>query len=289
MARSGRPEALTLQAVVALWLERYESPHTRAAYRNDLEHFGEWSRAQRVNPFALTEPDLQRYRAVCEANGAQASTVARRLSAIASFSAFAYAQGDGLRAPSVDRPTLPPATTTEPMTDADVTALLTAADEMGTRAAVLIRLLLLDGLKVGQVVDADAVDVAGTPPSLSLTMSASRVRVIALHPDTAALLAEYLDDRRSGPLVLSEHRARAGARLTRFGVDYLVKQAAEHAGIASISANSLRRQFLVRAYERGDDIEEIRQSAGHSDARTTRRYLQSGDREASRISQRPRR
>ena len=276
-----------MQAAVTLWLERYESPHTRAAYRNDLEHFGQWTRAQRVNPFALTEPDLQRYRAVCEANGAQAATVARRLSAIASFSAFALTQGDGIGAPKVDRPALPAATTTDAMTDEDVTALLSAADEMSTRAAVLIRLLLFDGLKVGQVVDAEAADISGTPPSLSLTVSASPVRVIALHPDTATLLSVYLDDRRSGPLVLSEHRARVGARLTRFGVDYLIKQAAEHAGIASISANSLRRQFLVRAHERGDDIDDIRRSAGHSDARTTRRYLRHNDGEPSQARQRP--
>jgi integrase/recombinase XerD len=101
--------------------------------------------------------------------------------------------------------------------------------------------------------------------------------VIRLHPDTADLVATYLGRRRRGPLLLSEHRARVTERLTRFGVDYLLKQAAETAGIAgAVSANTLRRRFVTAAHERGEDLDDIRHSAGHADARTTRRYLDPG-------------
>jgi integrase/recombinase XerD len=145
---------------------------------------------------------------------------------------------------------------------------------MNPRSALLVRLLMLDGLKVGEAVHADASDVAGKPPRMTLTLDAAIPRVIELHPDTAALLATYLGKRRRGPLLLSEHRAHVTERLTRFGVDYVVKQAAESAGIAgAVSANTLRRRFVMAAHERGDDLDGIRHSAGHADARTTRRYL----------------
>ena len=60
------------------------------------------------------------------------------------------------------------------------------------------------------------------------------------------------------------------------GVDYVVKQAAETAGIAgSVSANALRRRFVMAAHERGEDLDGIRDRVGHADVRTTRRYLDS--------------
>jgi site-specific recombinase XerD len=282
MASRSRVDPAVLEAAVTAWLENYRSPHTRAAYRADLHHFGEWSRAQRVNPLALDEDDLRRYRAACEAEGAGPATVARRLSAIASFGSFAHERGTALAAPRIERPTVAASSTTGSLSPDDAAALLAVADQMNPRAALVVRLLMLDGLKVGEAVDADATDVSGRPPLMRLTLRAAPVRVIQLHPDTADLVAAYLGRRREGPLLLSEHRARVTERLTRFGVDYLLKQAAETAGIAgAVSANTLRRRFVTAAHERGEDLDGIRHSAGHADARTTRRYLDP-DRESAR-------
>jgi site-specific recombinase XerD len=277
MARTRNPRSAVLQAAIAAWLDNYESPHTRAAYGADLEHFSQWSHAERVNPFALAEAELRRYRAACEADGAGPSTVARRLSAIASFGAFALERGYGLAAPRIGRPTLPAESTTEALSEGDAAAILSAADLMNPRSGLLVRLLMLDGLKVSEAVQADATDVDGRPPHVTLTVHGEAGRVIELDPDTAALLAGYLGRRRGGPLLLSEHRARVNERLTRFGVDYVIKQAAEIAGISGVSGNTLRRRFVTAAHERGEDLDSIRDSLGHADARTTRRYIPQTD------------
>jgi site-specific recombinase XerD len=278
VAGKTRPDPAVLQAAVAAWLDNYDSPHTRAAYSADLAHFRHWSRSEQVDPLALDEDDLRRYRAACEAGGAAPATVARRLSAIASFGSFALARGTAGVQPRVERPTLPAASTTQSLSEGDAAALLAAADRMNPRAALLIRLLMLDGLKIGEAVRADATDISGRPPGMTLTLRAAAPRVIHLHPDTADLVAEYLGRRRRGPLLFSEHRARVTERLTRFGVDYIVKQAVESAGIGgAVSANTLRRRFVMAAHERGEDLEGIRQSAGHADSRTTRRYLDTVD------------
>jgi site-specific recombinase XerD len=272
--------ASTLEAVVAAWLASYESLHTRAAYGADLEHFGQWAITEHANPFALAENDVRRYRAACEAEGAGPPTVARRLSAIASFGAFSYEHGAGLATPRIERPSLPASSTTESLSDDDASALLAAADQMNRRSAALVRLLMLDGLKVGEAVTADASDLSGTPPRVTLTLHAGMPRVIELHPDTADLLRAYLGKRRRGPLLRSEHRARTTEPLTRFGVDYIVKQAAESAGITGpISANTLRRRFVMNAHNHGRALDDIRSGVGHADARTTRRYLRTGTRE----------
>jgi site-specific recombinase XerD len=63
--------------------------------------------------------------------------------------------------------------------------------------------------------------------------------------------------------------------LTRFGVDYLLKQVACAAGVTqSVSSNVLRRRFVMTAHANGSDLDEIRHQTGHAHTRTTRRYLE---------------
>jgi integrase/recombinase XerD len=262
-----------LQLAVAAWLKTFRSDNTRAAYSADFRHFGAWCGEHDVDALALDEDDLQRYRADCEADGAGTATVARRLSAIASFGAFAFGAGRAGAPPHVDRPELAAQSSADLLSDHDAGALLAAADRTNPQSAALIRLLMLDGLKVGEAVRADATDLTGRPPRMSLKLGHPASRVVSLHPDTAAAVHSYVARRREGPLLLSAHRG-ARARLTRFGIDYLVKQAAEAAGLArTVSGNTLRRRYVVAAHERGDHMDDIRRNAGHSDERTTRRYL----------------
>jgi site-specific recombinase XerD len=95
-----------------------------------------------------------------------------------------------------------------------------------------------------------------------------------LHHDTAAALHDYLGRRRTGPLLLSERRGQGADRLTRYGINYLVKEAAREAHLPeAVSGNALRRRYVLTEHARGVEINEIQRSAGHVDVRTTRRYL----------------
>jgi site-specific recombinase XerD len=69
-------------------------------------------------------------------------------------------------------------------------------------------------------------------------------------------------------------RGRDPAPLTRFGVDYLVKQVAEDARIGrTVNGNALRRRYVVAAVAAGADVESVSRHVGHADPRTTRRHL----------------
>jgi site-specific recombinase XerD len=133
---------------------------------------------------------------------------------------------------------------------------------------------MLDGLKVGEVVRADAADVHGRPPHTTLDLHSDPSRTIDLHRDSGAAIRTYLGRRRDGPLLLSERQGRPGERLTRFGIDYLVKHVAQSAGLGrTVSGNTLRRRYVSAAHAGGTDIDTIRHNTGHTDRRTTRRYL----------------
>jgi site-specific recombinase XerD len=276
-ARSEQPDA-TVAFAVAGFLGSCRSANTQAAYRTDLTHLAAWCRGhEMLDLLTVDAADIARYRTECEIAGASPATVARRLSAIASFSEYNAKHGTAdtaLTASDIDRPSLASTSSAELLDDQTAEALLAAADQAGPRAAVAIRLLMLDGLKVGEVVRADAGDVRGRPPDITLELRTNRTRHINLRPETSAAIGRYLGRRRDGPLLLSERRGRPRERLTRFGIDYLVKQVARSAGLGqAISGNTLRRRYVSAAHAGGTDIDTIRHNTGHTDRRTTRRYL----------------
>jgi integrase len=124
---------------------------------------------------------------------------------------------------------------------------------------------------VSEAAGADADALSGRPPHLTLRLE---TRTVRLHRDTSAAIRTYLGRRRSGPLLLSEQRGRETERLSRFGVDYLVKEIAHEARLSrAVSGNVLRRRYVMAEHARGHSIDDIRRNAGHADGRTTRRYL----------------
>ena len=261
---------------VAGFLDGCRSSNTRAAYGADLAHIAAWCRSRgTLDLLTLDVDDVARYRTACELAGASPATVARRISTISSFGTYAVARGAALGADAeIARPTVESESTASLLSDADAEAILAAADRISRRSALLVRLLMLDGLKVGDVIRADASDVRGRPPDVTLRMHDPRLRTIVLHAGTGQAAHRYLGRRRAGPLLLSERRGRAPDRLTRFGVDYIVKQVAQAAGLAQgISGNTLRRRYVMAAHAAGADLETIREHTGHADRRTTRRYL----------------
>ena len=62
--------------------------------------------------------------------------------------------------------------------------------------------------------------------------------------------------------------------MTRFGADYLIKQAALAAQLdTNVSSNVLRRSHVAAAQRNGVHILDTRDRMGHRDVRTTHRHL----------------
>jgi site-specific recombinase XerD len=276
--------AVTL--AVGGFLQTCRSANTQAAYRTDLRHVAAWcADGEALNLLTIDAADLARYRTACELAGASPATIARRLSAIRSFTGYAAAQGLEPALTSgadIQRPTLEVASTADVLSDAEANALVRAADSISKRAGALIRLLMLDGLKVGEVIRADAADLHGRPPHMTLDIARRGSPSLVLHAGTTAALRSYLGSRREGPLLLSARRGQPRERLSRFGLDYIVKQIADAASLEqTVSGNTLRRRYVMAAHAQGIGLDAIQRNVGHSGQRTTRRYL-TGDADATR-------
>jgi len=227
----------SFESTLRAWLATMGSANTRAAYSRDLQVFISWTSSTGVAPLAATSVHIEAFRIHCEAAGASPATVHRRLSALSSF--YRHAAGDEPN--PVDGTARPAAaaSATERLAPVEAALVWAAACHLGPKTAALVGLIMHDGMKSGEVLPLDVTDVRfGAGPAVVSLASASRT----VDPRTSAPLRRYVGTRRAGPLFLGDNPTRQPARLTRFGVDYLVKRAGVAAGLTTpLTVNVLRR------------------------------------------------
>lgn len=263
--------------LVAAWLPTCRTANTRAAYERDLADFARWCEASGREPLDARPEDLDAYRDACLAQGASPSTVTRRLSGVSSFFRYA-AQVGALDANPVDDVARPDADPRIPasLDGGEVAALVDAAELLGPKTATLVALLVLEGLKLGEVLALDVPRVRIGERSVSVEVwRRGAHQPLVLSPHTAAAVTAYVAGRWRGPLFLGDSPvADRPARLTRYGADFLVKRAGAAAGIDKpVSASVLRRSYVAAARRAGTPLAEIAHHIGHKEARETARLL----------------
>jgi site-specific recombinase XerD len=271
--------SMTVGQAADVWLAGYASDNTRLAYASDLRAYLAWFDDE-SDALGAEPGDLTRYRHEREASGVALSTVDRQFAALRAFYAAACELGACNQNPFGSRPQQVPAESATGVLTPRESDDLRQASCGDVRTAVLVQLLLSEGMRLSEVLGLDHDDVSGGS-------GAKRLRV-RRHGRPIDLTVDR-DSSRSidrlqralthgdGPLLTGPRRAGRPTRLTRFGADHLLKQAATAAGIERpVSANVLRRTHVATAQRAGVHIEDIRQRMGHRDVRTTRRYLQPG-------------
>jgi len=268
------------ERLVTGWLATYASANTRAAYRRDVERFVDWCASTGRAPLSAGPADIDAYRDESLSDGAGPATVARRLAGISSFFRFATESGALRSDPveGVERPASPDPGDAPVLDGEEVRALLASAHDVGTKAAALVALLALEGLKLGETLAMDVRDASlrRAPASVAVIRRGDRTSV-PISATTSALLAAYVGRRRSGPLFLSDSpipHAKSPTRLTRFGADFILKRIGSTANIDKpISAATLRRSYIAEAHRSGTPTPEISRQVGHRQVRETVRFL----------------
>jgi integrase/recombinase XerD len=267
-----------IHALVAGWLLGYSSPNTRTAYSGDVTGWLDFCRSVDVDPFTARRAHVDAWARTLEASGASPATVARRLAATSSWYAWLLAEGAVTASPCahVRRPRVSDESRTLGPDRDEARALLAAALNLGPKAEALITLLLLNGLRVSEAVNADItdLDVERGHRVLRVTRKGGRAALVPLAPRTCAALDAYIDGRADGPIFLGElHGRGVVGRLTTSGASHIVRRVAKRAGIEKkLSPHSLRHGFVTLSLEAGATLTDVQDAAGHADPRTTRRY-----------------
>ena len=250
------------------------SPHTLAAYRNDLDQA---ALAIGASLSEATHGDLGRL------GGAWAelapSTVARRSAALRRF--FGFLVDDGLRKddpsaalprPRFERP-LP-----RILDEADISRIFEQAEDraassqpIAVRNLALLELLYGSGLRASELVTLPRGAVRPGQPYLMVQGKGSKERLVPISSRAESAVSRWLESvPAGGPWLFPSGKSH----LSRVRLFQIVRQMAADAGISPerISPHVLRHAFATHLLSGGADLRVLQTLLGHADIATTQIY-----------------
>jgi integrase/recombinase XerD len=253
--------------------EAGSSPHTLAAYRNDLERA-----AESVGSLgAASAADVSRLGA--DWAELAPSTVARRSAALRRF--FGFLVDDGLRKddpsealprPRFERP-LP-----RILEAHEVERMFEAAEDraasgelVAVRNLALLELLYGSGLRATELVSLPRGAVRPGQPFLMVRGKGSKERLVPISSRAQAAVAKWSDIAPGGPIWLFPS---GKTHLSRVRLFQIVRAMAADAGIAPerVSPHVLRHAFATHLLSGGADLRVLQSLLGHADIATTQIY-----------------
>jgi len=246
---------------------------TRRSYATDLRLFAAWCHEANLSLFSVRRSHIELFGRWMEETGRMRSTVARRLSTLASF--YKYCEQEQLvdRNPALNvrRPKVDYESRTLGLDRNELGAFLVQAGLGLPRDHALASLLALNGLRISEALgaDIDGLDFERGHRTLKIVRKGGKHVTVPLAPRTSRALDLYIGERTTGPIFLGAK----GGRMDRYAADRTVKRLARRAGIAKrISPHSLRHSFITCALDAGVALRDVQEAAIYADPRTTMRY-----------------
>lgn len=273
------------EQVAALFLLTYK-PTTASAYAVDLKQWFAWCALFDIDPFDAVRAHVDAWTVhLADGGRARPATLARKISAVRNFYAYAVDSGYAARSPvpAKDKALhLPKVSRKSQMLGPDrdeAEAMLHAAAQRGARDEAVVTVLLHQGLRVSELCGIDIEDLSTQRGHrvVRLRRKGGEEQDQAIAPRAAGCLDAWLAERAgdagpppaSGPVFVGPD----GARLTRYQVEWIVESCARAAGLTKkISPHSLRHACTTMLLDAGVPLRDIQIYMGHANSSTTERY-----------------
>ncbi len=262
-----------------LLVERGLSENTLAAYQADLLDFYGFIHGHGISLAELTDQGLLLYIAQARREKLSPRSLARHLSALRGFLAFARDEGEIKNNPAefLENPKLlrelPDLLSRQEMLE--VLARPDLNDKLGFRDRAMLELLYASGLRVSELCAAKPLDFDPISGLLRVFGKGSKERIVPVHAEAASFLSEYIRSWRPlfRPRCDNIFLNRSGKALSRVGVWKAVQRHVQAAGITrSISPHSFRHSFATHLLEGGADLRSVQLLLGHADISATEIY-----------------
>ncbi len=307
-ANSGAASPLeTLRARVGeacqSWLAKSPSRDTRANYDCDLRQFLAFAGIPGDQPEALlvVRPhQVAAWRDDLREQGMTNSSIRRKLTVLRSLYSYLQTYGylgtNPAHSDFVTAPAVPRDGKTVGLSPEDCRRLLNAPSEdtpTDLRDRAMLAVLAYTGCRVGELtrLKVSGYKTSGTHRVLEVLGKGNKERQVPLHAEAVERLEAWIEvaglrSMPNGPLFRPGSAARGNGKhgfaprpLTRRAVQKLVERYVKKLNLdSSITVHSLRVTALTTARERGSDIIDLQEFAGHSDPRTTLTYIRTRDR-----------
>lgn len=270
------------------WLvvERGRAASTVAAYRRDLAGFTTFLGARGTGLTAATTADVETYLASVHRAPRAPATVARLASTLRGLYGFLLEEGVIDADPTAGLAQRRAATRLPVvLTEAQVGDLLASPSTdapADVRDRAVLELLYGTGVRVSELVGLDLGDVDFDEALVRVMGKGAKQRLVPLGRGADAALGAWLHGGARAAMLApagttAESRAvfcnHRGRRLTRQGVDLIVRRHARRSGLpAATSAHTLRHNCATHMLARGADVRVIQELLGHASVGTTQRY-----------------
>ncbi|WP_128892594.1 tyrosine recombinase XerC [Erythrobacter sp. HKB08] len=261
--------------------DRRRSPHTVRAYvaaaGRFLDHrdLADWGALA-----ALEGPDIRRFLAERRSDGLSNASIARELSAIKSFVAFARQQTSGsdgtrprIRGPRIKKGLPRPITPDDAENVAALVEGLGREDWIGARDRAVLLLLYGAGLRIAEALSLDGA-AAELDDTLSVTGKGGKQRIVPILPIVREAVAEYV---RLCPWPLAKDeplfRGAKGGPLNQGMVQKAMANARKALGLPSTATpHALRHSFATHLLGAGADLRSLQELLGHASLGSTQIY-----------------
>jgi integrase/recombinase XerC len=268
-----------------LELQCLRSAHTRRAYLGDLRSLFAFLDGRGSGLDALSLPVLRSWLSTAAASGAARTTLARRTSAVKTFTAWAVRRGV-LAADPAARLQVPKAHRTLPsvLRQDQALAAMTAAksgaeqgDPLALRDRLIVEMLYATGIRVSELCGLDVDDVDTHHRVVRVLGKGNKQRTAPFGIPADEALRAWLADGRpalataeSGPALLVGIRGRRlDVRQARTVVHQTV---AAVDGAPDMGPHGLRHSAATHLLEGGADLRVVQELLGHSSLATTQLY-----------------
>lgn len=265
-----------------LHVERALSANTREAYGHDVGRLLSFLSACNTDAVTADRQAVEEFLFALHETGIGSRSQARTLSGIRSFFRFLRMENyrDDDPTELIEGPTQT-AALPDVLTIEEIDSLIAAIDmekPEGLRNRAIIETLYGSGVRVSELVELRLSRLYAEKEYMIVEGKGSKQRLVPLSPVAIREIADYLEQRAHGPIQSGEEDIvflnRRGRRLTRVMVFYIIRDAAERAGIKkTVSPHTLRHSFATHLLEGGANLRAIQEMLGHESISTTEKYV----------------
>lgn len=291
---------MNVQQAIAHFLEhgqtvRNLSDRTLRAYQSDLAQFH--LHMNDTPTVAITADHLEEYLDKLGGGPYRDTSIRRKVAALKVFFRYLEEQGVVAESPARKLKIRKPVENRVPtvLSNREVKALLTAPKEQvaelaivrdqstggrnryfcAVRDNIILELLISTGIRIGELVAVNVVDVDLDRQQIQITGRATRGRVVPIESEeTIEALRQYLDlraDRELGTPALFV--GRSGTRLTIYSIENIFKKHVRLAEIKRhVTPHALRHTRAAHLVNSGTDIREVQEILGHASILSTQVY-----------------
>lgn len=265
--------------LAAAWLAGYRNDRTRDSYALSLRQWFAFCDGMRFDPLEIKAAHLDLWLREMELAGRADRTISQRITAVSTWYRWLVVQeylarnpADGVRRPKIERRS-PTAWLKRPQ----IADLIEAARDKSPHAEALIMLLALNGLRIAEAcsLDVESLSLRDDYPVLTFVRKGGRVGSATLARPTENAIRRAIDDRLTGPLLLTQAGTRMNQRAAQRIIDQLMPHVRGHHG--RITPHALRHSWTTLALEAGVTQDQVRHDGGWADGRMVSYYAHGQD------------